>query len=158
GPHLGEQALGGGPEVLRALPGAEPAGGVLLGGDLSGVPRLVAGRLGGVLGGLVGPHHATSSSTPWLRTISWYVSELSSSSVWVPWPTIRPLSSTRIRSAEVMVETRWATTTMSASRVSGTRAARSFASVVRSSALNESSKRYSDGFAASARAMHRRWR
>jgi hypothetical protein len=67
GPHLAHQALGGGPEVLRALPGAEPARGVLLGGDLGGGAGLVARGLRGVLGA----HQATSSSTPWLRTISW---------------------------------------------------------------------------------------
>src|SRR5699024_7113591 len=170
-PHLAQHALGGGPEVLRALPGAQPALGVLLRGDLrSGgglVPRrgrrgVGADGRGGLLGAgravLRRGHQATSSSTPCERTISWYVSELSSSSAWVPCAMIRPLSSTRIRSAVVMVAMRCATMSISASRVSGTSAARSFASVVRSRALKESSNRYSDGSAARARAMHSRCR
>src|SRR5699024_11784277 len=39
GPHLAHQALGGGPEVLRALAGAQSARGVLLRGDLGGGDR-----------------------------------------------------------------------------------------------------------------------
>ncbi len=53
----------------------------------------------------------------------------------------RPSSSTRIWSARTMVETRCATTTVTASLVTGANAARSRASVARSRAENESSKR-----------------
>ena len=64
-----------------------------------------------------------------------------SSSPCVPRPTMRPSSSTRIWSASMMVDTRWATTTFTASMMTGASAARSRASVARSSAENESSKR-----------------
>src|SRR5699024_8691661 len=135
-----------------ALTGAQAALGVLLTGDVGGGVRLVTGQ-----GGLVllllqlllsflvgGRHQATSSSTPWERTISREVSERSRSAVWGPGAPRLPWSSTRIRSAAVMVVTRWATITISASRVSGASAARSRASVVRSRALKESSNRYSE--------------
>src|SRR5699024_12327480 len=75
---LADQPLGRGPEVLGALTGAQAALGVLLTGDVGGGVRLVTGQ-----GGLVllllqlllsflvgGRHQATSSSTPWERTIS----------------------------------------------------------------------------------------
>ena len=64
-----------------------------------------------------------------------------SSSACVPLPTITPSSSTTIWSASAMVDTRWATITTVASAVTGFSAARSRASVARSSAENESSNR-----------------
>ncbi len=56
-------------------------------------------------------------------------------------PTTKPSSSTMIWSASAMVDTRWATMITVRSRVIGRSAARSLASVARSSAENESSNR-----------------
>ena len=64
-----------------------------------------------------------------------------SSSWCVPRSTTTPSSSTRITSASRIVETRWATISTVASRVTGRRAARSRASVARSRAEKESSNR-----------------
>ncbi len=62
------------------------------------------------------------------------------SSAWVPIPTIEPPSITTIRSACMIVPTRWATMMTVASRVSSRRAARSSESVLKSSAEKLSSK------------------
>ena len=76
----------------------------------------------------------------------------------MPRSTIRPLSSTRIWSASVMVEIRWATMMTVASAVVRFSAARSRVSVATSRAENESSKRYTLGLVTRARAMQSRWR
>ncbi len=85
--------------------------------------------------------HAASSVVICDSTISTYVGHVSNSSRCVPNPTVRPSSSTRIRSAVLIVDTRWATTITVLSAVTGASAARRRASVARSSAENESSKR-----------------
>ena len=77
----------------------------------------------------------------WDATISWYVVDVASSSVCVPRSTTTPSSSTRITSASRIVDTRWATISTVASRVTGRSAARSRASVARSRAEKESSNR-----------------
>ena len=62
------------------------------------------------------------------------------SSSCVPMPAIVPLSMTMIRSAFMIVLTRWATMITVASRVSSSSAARSCESVLKSSAEKLSSK------------------
>src|SRR5699024_8450170 len=78
--------------------------------------------------------HAASSSLSWDRTISRYVSQSPISCPCVPRPTIRPSSRTTIWSESLIVETRWATTTVVAPAVIDGSAARSRASVAMSSA------------------------
>src|SRR5262249_51647882 len=85
--------------------------------------------------------HAASSAVTCDATISAYVGQVSSNCLCVPSPTVCPSSSTRIWSAWMIVDTRCATITFAASRVYGASAARRRASVARSSAENESSKR-----------------
>ena len=85
--------------------------------------------------------HAAASTPSCESTISAYGRQDSRSSSWRPMPTTSPSSSTTIWSASTMVDTRWATMSTAASRVIGRRAARSRASVPRSSAENESSNR-----------------
>src|SRR5581483_4466399 len=63
---------------------------------------------------LVEEGHAASRSPICDCTISAYVGDEASSSWCVPRPTISPSSSTMIRSAEVIVDTRWATITTAA--------------------------------------------
>ena len=95
-----------------------------------------------IVGGFVGALMPTASRAAcWDSTISTYVGQSASSSACVPMPTTRPSSSTTIWSASAMVDTRWATITTVASAVTGFSAARSRASVARSSAENESSNR-----------------
>src|SRR4051794_16386102 len=139
------EATDRGAEVLRSLgrhAGRHPATGGP--GLRRGQVRLVVflfGR-GRVADGLLfvdGCHAASSSSPICDCTISAYVGHVSIRSSWVPAPTSRPSSRTRMLSAVEIVDTRWATMTTAAFRVWGTRAARSRASVVRSSAENESS-------------------
>src|SRR5699024_6089787 len=119
---------------------------------------LVLGELGLAVGALLLRVHAGSPTVIWESTISRKVCELSSSSSWVPRPTIRPSSRTRSWSAEVMEEMRWATMIVVAPRVWRSRPSRTSASVVTSSAEKESSKTYTRGAATRVRAMHRRWR
>ena len=67
------------------------------------------------------------------------------SSLWVPEPTIRPFSMTRMRSASTMVPTLWATMILVAPEVSSARASRRSLSVLESRAENVSSNRYIGG-------------
>ncbi|OPZ34447.1 MAG: hypothetical protein BWY99_02532 [Synergistetes bacterium ADurb.BinA166] len=60
--------------------------------------------------------------------------------MWVPLPTIRPSSTTRIRSASFTVLTRWAITISVAPLIDFLRAFRRFLSVSKSRAEKESSK------------------
>ncbi len=91
--------------------------------------------------GLARAAHATSASLSCEKTISRYVSHVSSSSRWVPMPTTVPASMTTIRSACMIVPTRWATMITVAERVSSRSAARSCESVLKSSAEKLSSNR-----------------
>jgi ATP-binding cassette subfamily B protein len=87
-----------------------------------------------------GAAHAASSSLICEKTISRYVSLLVISSSCVPMPTMVPASRTTIRSAPMIVPTRWATMTTVASAISSARAARRRASVLKSRAEKLSSK------------------
>ena len=99
------------------------------------------------------------ASTPsWDSTISRYVVDVSRSSSCVPMPTMPPSSSTTMRSASVMVETRCATTILVTCGNSRHNACLSLASVVRSSAENESSNTRMSGLCTIARAIASRWR
>ena len=93
-----------------------------------------------------------------IRRSARYVSHVSRSSSCVPMPTMPPSSSTMMRSASVMVETRCATTILVTSGNSRHNACLSLASVVRSSAENESSKTRMSGRCTIARAIASRWR
>src|SRR5690606_19849940 len=162
GPQQAEQALRRGREVLRRAGGGAaehvPVG--LRRHEVGGVEHdLGSARLLGCGSGrLRSPGHHATSALNCDSTISRYVASPSSSSSCVPRATMRPSSSTRIWWASRMVETRWATMITVASATACARAARSRASVVTSSAENESSNRYTAGFATSARAMLSRWR
>src|SRR5699024_5040518 len=104
--QLGDVILGDDDLVRGAARGA---------GGLRAVGR--SGDDGEQILGLLLPAHASSSSRIWEATISRYVCDVSSSSSWVPRSTIRPSSRTRIWSASVMEETRWATMIVVAPRV-----------------------------------------
>src|SRR5690606_30573012 len=132
-------------EVLRLLGGHPPSEGAVA------RLRLALGHDGARLGlrplVVLGVHgvrvvcaHAASSAVSCDDTISAYVSEVSSSSLWVPSPTMRPFSSTMIWSEFLIDATRCATMMRVASARCSLRAARSRASVAESSAENESSK------------------
>src|ERR1019366_8711052 len=101
-------------------------------------------------------HHATASAPSCEATISRYCRHSEMSSSCLPMPTTWPSSRTMIRSAYMIVLTRWATMTTVDAVVSALSAPRSRLSVAASSAEKQSSKRYTAGRLTMARAMARR--
>ena len=128
--HAGAAARRAGAEPAAPAPGGPPAGRI---GRPPGSPGAGCRRGRPPLMPRPPPRSAA-------RTRSRGRSRWSSSSSCVPMPTIRPSSRTTIRSACMIVPTRWATMITVAPPSSRSRAARSRASVAKSSAEKLSSK------------------